>query len=165
MIKVGLQLLATDENRKKNANVKYEIAKIGEDEEFVWLAKYIQDITPSANDETEDTGFYDGDGTLVTEVIGSKYAYEVSGYRDINDEAQNLIAGLRHEIGDARKIILKVTKLNGEIETGEATVSNIVDEGGPATEFAPFSCTISRNSKPEITAPEPPTATEPPAEG
>jgi len=156
MIKVDLQLLATADSRKKNAIIRYEISKVGETEEFLHLGKYIQDITPSANDETEETGYYDGDGTLVTEVTGSRYTYEVSGYRDTTDPAQNLIAGLRHEIGDARKIILKVTKLNGEVETGEATVSNIVDEGGVATEFAPFSCTISRNSKPEITAPEPP---------
>lgn len=146
------------EARKKNAITKYEIAKIAETGEpsYLRLAKYIEDVTVSANDETEETGYYDGDGTVATEVTGAKYGYDVSGYRDLTDEAQNLIVEMRHETGEGRKLMLKVTKSDGTIETGEATVSNIVDEGGPATEFAPFSCTITRSSKPEVTAPEPP---------
>lgn len=144
--------MATVDNRKKNAIVKYEIALLGEENPtYVRLAKYITDVTQSANDETEEIGYYDGDGTPVTEVSGAKYTYEVAGYRDVNDEAQNLIAGLRHETGDGRKIMLKVTMLNGDVEDGEATVSNIVVEGGNATDYAPFSCTISRNSKPTVT--------------
>ena len=140
--------------RKKNAITKYEIAKIVETGEpsYLRLAKYIEDVTVSANDETEETGYYDGDGTVATEVTGAKYGYDVSGYRDLTDEAQNLIVEMRHETGEGRKLMLKVTKPDGTIETGEATVSNIIDGGGQATEYAPFSCTITRNSKPEVTA-------------
>lgn len=140
------------ENRKRNAIIKYEIAAKGETPTYLELAKYITDVDESSNDRTEEVAYYDGDGTMEPEIIETRYIYEVTGYRDTTDAAQNLIVGLRHEVGEARKILLKVTKLDGSTETGEASVSNIKDGGGNAGDYAPFSCTISRTAKPTVTA-------------
>lgn len=144
--------------RYKNATTKYEIEQLGGTGTPLRLAKYIQTVDVSANDETDEWGYYDGDGTVATEVVSSRYSHSFSGFRFYGDEAQDFICGLKHKVGDDRRVKFTKTGPDGTIEEGVATISNIVDGGGDATEYGAFSCTIAWNEEPTVT-------TEPPAGG
>lgn len=144
--------------RNKNALTKYSISLPGETQEFEVLAKYISNVDKSANDETEDTGYYDGDGTVQTDVVSAKNSYAFTGYYDDEDPAQKMIKEMQYETGDSREVVLKVEEPDGTTETGRATVSDIVAGGGEATSYASFSCTITRNEKPTIEVVEVPKA-------
>lgn len=137
--------------RHKNAVTKYEFAPDADTLDFMTIGKFITSVEQSANDEIETAGYYDGDGTPEDDVTGTRYVYNITGFRETDDAFQNWAVSVKHEVGDARKGILKVTRKDGKVESGSATVSNIVDFGGEATANAPFSCTISRNEKPEVT--------------
>lgn len=142
--------------RKKNALTEYHIAAIPENggvPEYYRLAKWIQTVNDDSNEETETTGFYDGDGTPNTDVISVAKSYSFEGFFDEEDPAHQLIASLEFETGDARKIMFKQVRTNGDVFEGVATVSNIVVTGGEATEYATFSCTITWDKKPEKVTP------------
>lgn len=140
--------------RFKNALTKYEVAELTDGEiasaTYSPLAKFISNVEPEANDETEDFAWYDGDGSLTTEVISARPSYAVEGQRFYGDKAQDLIASLEFETGEARYIAFKKTDPNGDTFTGKATVTDIVTGGGEAQEHGTFSCTITWAGKPEL---------------
>lgn len=147
--------------RFKNALTQYEVAKLVDGDistaTYSPLAKFISNVEPEANDETEDFAWYDGDGSLSTEVISARPSYAVEGQRFYGDKAQDLIASLEYETGEARYIAFKKTDPNGDTFTGKATVTDIVTGGGGAQEHGTFSCTITWAGKPTLkkgTAPE-----------
>ena len=141
--------------RFKNALTKYNIAELtngdaGEVTSWLPLAKFISTVEPEANDETEEYAWYDGDGTLTTEVTSARPSYSVEGQRFYGDEAQDLIASKEYETGDDRYIAFQKIDPNGDTFTGKATVSDIVTGGGEAQEHGAFSCTITWAEKPEL---------------
>lgn len=151
--------------RKKNALTKYYVAAIpedGQEPEYFRLGKWINNVEDDSDEETEDQGFYDGDGTAETDVISVKKTYTFSGYYDDEDPAMRFIGSLEFETGEARKIMFKQERTNGQVLEGIATVSGIVTTGGEATEYATFECTISWDRKPEGVSGTP---EEPPVEG
>lgn len=140
--------------RKKNALTEYYVGAIptGTTEpEYFRLAKWVSTVTDDSEEETEDQGFYDGDGTPETDVISVKKTYTFEGFYDEEDPAMKFIAGLEFETGEKRKIMFKQVRTNGDTLEGKATVSEIKVTGGEATEYATFECTISWDKKPEIT--------------
>lgn len=113
------------------------------------IGKWISSISDETDEQTDDTGFYDGDGTPETSVIGVSGAYSFEGFYDAEDPAQAMIAAMKYKIGDERKIWHKVVSADGKKQyMGVATVSDIVAGAGDATEFEDFSCTISYNQLP-----------------
>lgn len=138
----------------KNAITIYEIAPLDTPDAFVRLGHKIVTIENAPNDITKDEGYYDGDGTAETIVESTRQGYNVTGYRAYGDPAQDMIAKMADETGNARKIILRQTFPDGTIKTGRATVSAIVETGGDATAEATFSCTITRDERPEVTEAE-----------
>lgn len=144
------------QGRFKNASTKYEVADFkGEVTTAEWapLAKFISNVEPEANDETEDYSWYDGDGTLTEEVISARPSYAVEGQRFYGDTAQDLIASKEFEAGDNRYIYFRKTDPNGRTFTGKASVTEIVTGGGEAHEYGAFSCTITWAEKPKLDAP------------
>lgn len=141
--------------RKKNALTEYYVGALPVDEstepEYLRLAKWVSTVTDDSEEETEDMGFYDGDGTPETDVISVKKVYTFEGMYDEEDAAMSFIAGLEFETGENRKIMFKQVRTNGEVLEGKATVSEIKVTGGEATEYATFECTIGWDKKPEIT--------------
>ena len=135
--------------RTKNAKTKYEVKLKEGAGDYVRLGKFISTITNNSEDEIEETAYYDGDGTVTSTVKGTKESFEFSGVYDPEDPGQKLIDGLKDKDGDGRVILLKVTDPEGNIEDGPATVTNIVTRGGEASDYAPFTCTITRNEKPQ----------------
>lgn len=118
-----------------------------------WLevAKWITDISDDTQEETEETAYYDGDGTPESEVTSVAGAYSFEGTHDPEDPAQALIAGLKYKTGDGRKVWHKVVSADEAEQTvGVATVTAIVAGSGPAGEYEAFSCNIRYDQTPEI---------------
>lgn len=118
--------------------------------EWLELAKWISAIGDETEEETENTAYYDGDGTPETDIISVAGAYTAEGFYDPEDPAQALIAGLKYKTGDGRKIWHKVVSADGTKEwVGRATVSAIVAGAGDASAYETFSCTIRFDRIPE----------------
>lgn len=132
--------------RNKNALRQHWVAAIpigSADADYKRLAAWITDINDDTVEEVEETAFYDGDGTPTSDVVSVAMSYSFSGHYDPDDDAQALIAGLRLETGDGRKIMHKVIESDGAKEfVGIATVTDIVAGSGAAEDYEEFSCTI-----------------------
>lgn len=153
LLKLDLQHFA----RKKNALTEYYVGAIPADgttePEYFRLAKWISSVEDDSDEESEDTGYYDGDGTPETDITSVKKNYSFEGLYDETNEAMKFIAGLEFETGEGRKVMFKQVRTDGTELEGEATVTEIVVTGGEATEYAAFSCGIAWNKKPTITPP------------
>jgi len=153
--------------RNKNAIRLHEVAPfistdvIPTDDDFMALARWISDVDDSTDEEIDDTGFYDGDGTPETNVVGVSGAYGFSGFYDHTDEAQAFISNMKYKTGNGRRCWHRVTSADGSKQwLGWATVSDIVAGSGAATEYEAFGCTITYNQIPvetdlTATTPEP----------
>lgn len=132
-----------------NAMTTYHVGPL-DGEASLLIGIKITSVESSPNDQTKEEAYYDGDGTLETTVTGSKYSYAISGYRAYGDPAQDFIAGLKYKKGNGRKVNFMITQPDGTTETGQATVSEIIDGGGVASDEATFSCTITFDKEPVI---------------
>jgi len=140
--------------RKKNALTKYHVGAIPEllgEVTYLELARWISSVTDDSDEETEDQGWYDGDGTKETDVISVKKSYTFEGLYDADNPAMAFVAALEFETGEARKVNFKQVRTDGSTLIGPATISGIKVTGGEATEYPAFECTISWDVKPTIT--------------
>lgn len=122
-------------------------------ETWLELAKWISNVGDETEEQTDDTGFYDGDGTPETSVVGVAGAYSFEGFYDPEDPAQAMIAGMKYKTGDDRKVWHKVVSASNDKQwVGMATVTDIIAGAGDATEYEDFSCTITFNQLPTESA-------------
>ena len=92
-----------------------------------------------------------GDGTPEETVISVARAYSPQGYFDPTDPAQKYIDSIKDTVGNDRKVWHKVVSSDGSLETiGRASVLDIVTDGGAATGYETFSCTIRFDEKPVV---------------
>lgn len=140
-------------SRQKNALTKYFVGPWTDDasEAKLRLAKWISSVSDDSDESTEDTAFYDGDGTPESDVVSVKKSYSFEGMYDETDEAMKFVASLELEVGEGRKIAFKQERTNGDVLEGRATVTDIKVTGGEASEYAAFSCKISWDAKPKVT--------------
>ncbi|WP_263531585.1 phage tail tube protein [Salmonella enterica] len=150
---LNLQYFARNKNALRLHFVQaYEPGTEEPGEEWFRLAKYISTIGDDTQEGTEETAYYDGDGTPETDVISVAGAYTPEGLYDPEDPAQALIAGLKYKTGVGRKIWHKVVSADGTKEwVGRATVSAIVAGAGDASAYETFSCNIRFDSIPKET--------------
>ena len=106
---------------------------------YLELAKWIEDIADDTDEATTSVAYYDGDGTEETTVTSVKGSYTFKGTYDKEDPAMKHIAGLKYKLGKNQAV-------------GIATVSDIKAGSGAAAEYEEFSCKISYNSLPKISA-------------
>ena len=140
--------------RKKNALTEHYIAPIpesGQEPDYLRIAKWISNVEPSPEEETEDTAYYDGDGTPETDVISVKTTWAFEGMYDDEDQAHQFLRTLEFETGDGRKVMYKQVRQDGTVLEGKATVTELVVTGGEASAFEQLSFTIAWDRKPEIT--------------
>ncbi|GAB2022063.1 major tail shaft protein [Pseudolactococcus yaeyamensis] len=117
------------------------------------LAHYIQTITDDTDEETDDTGFYDGDGTPEETVTSVKGSYTFEGFYDPTDLAQKLLADMKFEIGDGRRVWHKVVSSDNTKQWIQvANASEIVAGDGDATSFEAFKAKLSWIKLPEESA-------------
>ena len=120
---------------------------------YLELAKWIEDISDDTDETTSSTAYYDGDGTEETTVTAVKGTYTVKGTYDNEDPAMKHIAGLKYKLGNERLVWHKIVDADGKNQAvGIATVSDIKAGSGAAAEYEEFSCKISYNSLPKISA-------------
>ena len=145
--------------RNKNALRKSYIASFSDDlEDATWLrlAHYISASNSENDEETDDTGFYDGDGSKETNVTGIILGFSYEGFYDPEDPAQKMIADMRLSTGDGRKVWFKTVSSDGTKQwIGRATVTDIVAGEGDATEYEAFKATIKWDITPVETQVEP----------
>ena len=144
--------------RKKNALTEHYIAPMpenGQEPEYMRIAKWISNIEPSAEEETEETAYYDGDGTPETDVISVRMTWSFEGVYDDEDPAHKFIRSLEFETGEGRKVMYKQVRQDGTILEGPATVTEPITTGGEASAYEQFSFTIAWDRKPEITTQTP----------
>lgn len=114
-------------------------------EPTVWLklAKYIETVNDESDEDTDDTGYYDGDGTPEETVLSVVGGFSFEGLYDAEDKAQALIASMKYKIGDDRRVWFRVTSADKKKKwTQVANVSEIKAGDGDATEYEAFECTI-----------------------
>lgn len=135
--------------RMKNALRKHYVALIKEGdakpakEDYKILANYIATVSDETDEETDDTGFYDGDGTPEEFVTSVAAGYSFEGFHNPDDEAQKLITSMRYKLGEDRRVWFKVVSADGKKQWEEqANVSGIKAGDGDATEYEGFECTI-----------------------
>ena len=120
---------------------------------YLEIAKWIEDIADDTDEQTTSTAYYDGDGTEETTVTSVKGTYTFKGTYDKEDPAMKYVAGLKYKLGNERLVWHKVVDADGKNQAvGIATVSDIKAGSGAAAEYEEFSCKISYNSLPKISA-------------
>ena len=140
--------------RKKNALTEHYIAPMpenGQEPEYMRVAKWISNVEPSAEEETEETAYYDGDGTPETDVISVRMTWSFEGVYDDDDPAHKFIRSLEFETGEGRKVMYKQVRQDGTVLEGPATVTEPITTGGEASAYEQFSFTIAWDRKPDIT--------------
>lgn len=117
------------------------------------LAKYIETVNDESDEDTDDTGYYDGDGTPEETVLSVVGGFSFEGLYDAEDPAQALIASMKYKIGDDRRVWFRVTSADKKKTWTEvANVSEIKAGDGDATEYEAFECTIKWIRQPKEAA-------------
>ncbi|MDT2781387.1 phage tail protein [Vagococcus fluvialis] len=141
--------------RKKNALRLHEVADLDATDpkkvptKFDPLAKWISEITDDTDETSEETGYYDGDGTPSTDVTSIAEKWTVTGMYDSEDPAQALVASKKRLIGEGRKLWHKITQTDGKVFLGIATASEIKAGTGEATSYEEFSCILNFDEIPK----------------
>ncbi|AII38935.1 major tail shaft protein [Enterococcus lactis] len=143
--------------RRKNALQSYFIqlitttnADTPSEDGWLELAKWISNVDDNSNEESETTGYYDGNGEGETDVTSHQLGYSFTGLYDEDDAAMAAIEGMIGKSGDARKVWFKVVSASGKKQRiGKATVTEPVAQVGDATAYGDFSCGIAFDSTPE----------------
>lgn len=135
--------------RLKNALRVHEIGifnpttPTAEPTKWLKLAKYIETVNDESDEDTDDTGYYDGDGTPEETVLSVVGGFSFEGLYDAEDPAQALIASMKYKIGDDRRVWFRVTSADKKKTWTEvANVSEIKAGDGDATDYETFECTI-----------------------
>lgn len=117
---------------------------------WAWLARGISEITPSWQEKTQKTAYYDGDGHDDTEVTGKSLQLAVKGVRYLGDAAQDYIDSKQYAIGSAAKTrVLWIN--NGMPVVSKCTLTAITPTGGAADAQQNFSVTIAFDGAPKTT--------------
>ena len=149
--------------RKKNALREHYIAPWTSDDvkpaedAYLPLAHFIETIEDDSDEDSDDQGFYDGDGNTETVLNGRSEKWNFSGTYDPEDKAQALIAGMRRiTTDDGRKLWHKIVESNGDTIEGVAKAMEIKAGGGDATEYEDFEGHLDYVRTPTVTpkAPE-----------
>lgn len=85
----------------------------------------ISAIDPDPSEKIDQTGYYDGDGADSSDVTGGQQIVSVTGHRKFGDAAQDYVASLKFQYGQARKTNLRVTDPSGEVVESSVTIANI----------------------------------------
>lgn len=144
--------------RKKNALRKHFVAPYtkGEEEpaEDGWLplANYIETIEDDSEEDTDDQGFYDGDGTTESVFLGRSEKWNFEGSYNPEDSAQALIASMkRAKVDEERLIWHKIIETDGSTVIGVAKALEIKAGGGEATEYETFEGHLDFIKAPTVT--------------
>ena len=144
-------------SKKKNALRKHFLApfdpnnpeQVPAEKDYLWIAKGIKESAPENNEEDDDAGYFDGDGTKETIIISKTRGRSFEGHRDYSDAAQNFIADKEDDVGDDLLVWYKEITSNGKIQKeGPARLSEIEIGDGEATELETIKFKITWSRRP-----------------
>src|SRR5690625_3012728 len=141
-------------SRKKNALTEHHIAPMPEGDaepDYMRVAKWVHTADPSNDEETEEQGYYDGDGTPETDVTSVKLSLAFDGYYLDSDPAHKFIRSIETKSGESRKVMYKQVRPSGDVYEGPATITQPITTGGEATGFEPLQFTVAWDKEPTIT--------------
>nr|DAN60241.1 MAG TPA: tail tube protein [Caudoviricetes sp.]DAQ67549.1 MAG TPA: tail tube protein [Caudoviricetes sp.]DAU88997.1 MAG TPA: tail tube protein [Caudoviricetes sp.] len=119
-------------------------------EEYLWLAKGLKSSSPENNEETDDSAYFDGDGTKEEIVVSKTRGRTFEGHRDYSDKAQNFVADKEDEVGDDLVVWYKEVSSDGKTQKeGLARLSEIEIGDGEASELETIKFKISWIRKPK----------------
>lgn len=123
------------------------------------LGAGISGADPSNNENVAQDTYLDGDGYGSSQVIGAQRTIAFTGHRVVGNLAQDWIAAIASELGDARTTSLRVTEADGSQwgaihrSGGQGvTVANIDIGGGDPGAKKDIGFEIHVNGKPTATA-------------
>jgi hypothetical protein len=119
---------------------------------YVRLAVGISGADPDNNENLAQDTYLDQDGYGSTDVIGAQHIVSFSGHRVVGNPAQDYIASMKLELGDARKTHLRYTDAGGNQISGSVTMANIKEGGGDAGAKKDFTFEAHYNGKPTFSA-------------
>ncbi|HFI2691118.1 TPA: phage tail protein [Streptococcus suis] len=120
---------------------------------YLWIAKGLKASSPENNEETDDSAYFDGDGTKEEIVISKTRGRSFEGHRDYSDAAQNFVAEREDAIGDELLIWYKEVSPDGKKQKeGLARLSEIEIGDGEASELETIKFKIVWIRKPESSA-------------
>ena len=143
----------------KNAKRKHYLApvdptdqtKVPGTDAWLWIAAGIKESAPENDEETDDSGYFDGDGTPDEIVTSKKLGRSFEGHRHYGDAAQDYVASKEYEIGDDLLVWYKEISANGKVQKlGLARLSEIEIGDGEATELETIAFKIVWISKPVV---------------
>lgn len=144
--------------KNKNALRKHYVGPYKEDtpdtpptsEEYLWLAKGLKSSSPENNEETDDSAYFDGDGTKEEIVVSKTRGRTFEGHRDYSDKAQNFVADKEDEVGDDLVVWYKEVSSDGKTQKeGLARLSEIEIGDGEASELETIKFKIAWIRKPK----------------
>ncbi|VKM96499.1 phage protein [Streptococcus pneumoniae] len=119
-------------------------------EEYLWLAKGLKSSSPENNEETDDSAYFDGDGTKEEIVVSKTRGRTFEGHRDYSDKAQNFVADKEDEVGDDLVVWYKEVSSDGKTQKeGLARLSEIEIGDGEASELETIKFKIAWIRKPK----------------
>lgn len=119
---------------------------------WVRLAVGVSTAEPDNNEDIAQDKYLDGDGFGSSDVIGAQHIVSFSGHRVVGNTAQDYIAAMKLELGDARKTHLRYTDAGGNVISGNVTLANIKEGGGDAGAKKDFTFEAHFNGKPTFTS-------------
>lgn len=120
-----------------------------------YLAEGIETITSNPEEKVDETEDYSTGGNTINTVTGVSVSTEFEGTRRIGNEAQEYIASLQEDFGDARKTQRRIVHPTGLIIEEDVTIRDI-NMGGPngsASDKQAISFTMARNDTPRVIQP------------
>lgn len=118
--------------------------------EYLWLAKGLKTSSPENDEETDDSAYFDGDGTKEEMVISKRRGRTFEGHRDYSDKAQNFVAEKEDEVGDDLVVWYKEVSSDGKTQKeGLARLSEIEIGDGEASELETIKFKVVWTRKPK----------------
>ena len=118
---------------------------------YARIAAGITSADPALNEETDQTGYLDGNGFKSTDVIAKQFTIAFSGHRVKGDTAQDYIFGKLLALGDELKTNFRRTDKFGNVVTGACTIVAVDDGGGDAGSKVEIGFEIHFNGQPSLT--------------
>lgn len=111
----------------------------------------INNVDPNGNEVISQDPYYDGEGGSNSEVTGGQNIVAFAGHRKVGDPAQDYIAGLRYQYGEARKTDYMQIEPDGTIVEANVTIANIKTHGGDPNAKGDFSFETHFDGAPSLT--------------
>lgn len=145
--------------RFKNALRKHYIAPFDTEtpdtpptsEQYMWIANGIKESAPENNEEDDDVAYFDGDGTPEKIITSKTLGRSFEGERRYGDKAQDYVASLEAEDGDALAVWYKEISPDKKTQKeGPARLSAIEIGDGEASEVETIAFQVAWSRKPVV---------------